>query len=54
MITIEFVYKGISTWIQCNPNEQMKSVIGKFITKAKIQNPNSVYFYMKEIKLIMI
>ena len=51
MTKIEFVYKGINTLIQCNPNEQMKNVIEKFITKAEIKNPNSVYYLYKGEKI---
>ena len=47
MTKIEFVYQGVNTLIQCNPNEQMKNVIEKFITKAEIKNPNSIYFLYK-------
>ena len=43
MCTVEFIYKGYSTFIQCNYNDKMKDIFIKFATKAQL-DINSIYF----------
>ena len=40
---IDFNYKGISTTIQCNPNDNMRDAYAKFSNKREV-NLNSLYF----------
>ena len=43
MSQIEFVYNGVITIIQCNPNEKFNDIEQKLSTKIDI-NLNSVYY----------
>ena len=40
---IDFSYKGISTTIQCNPNDNIRDAYEKFSNKREV-NLNSLYF----------
>ena len=37
-VEVEFNYNGTKVIVQCNPNDKMKGIIKKFITKCNIEN----------------
>ena len=46
MVLAKFIYKGILTYIDCELNEKMKSIIQKFKDKKEIDIENR-FFYIK-------
>ena len=44
MSQIEFLYNGINTVIQCNPNENMKEICQKFMDKVGIKKNQSIFY----------
>ena len=45
MSEVEFIYNGVTTIIQCKPDEKMKIIFQKFKDKAKIDKNNIFYSY---------
>ena len=45
MAEVIFTYKGINTFIQCNIDETMKEIIGKFEKKIDNKKNNLYYLY---------
>ena len=40
-----FIYEGINTLIQCEINEKMKNIVGRFLIKIKNKENNLHYLY---------
>jgi len=49
IIEVVFMFKGLTTIIQCNLNDIMKDIINKFMTKADINNHNLIFLYGGEL-----